>query len=1484
MSDQPVRRAALRRQRESFLAKMLTLAMIAAVIGSGLVVYNTSRLILADRNNVTAYIPDTILADAPGSAFVMLTDGRGGPLPNEPVSIEIWKDDQKVWSETAKTDGGGIATPTFQGMDFVGPVEVRVSGAGEVLTRRVNIDTTTRIFLQMDKPIYQPGQTVHIRTLAFSGTSPQVSTQNVTLEVSTPTGDRIFRKTLAPNEYGIAAYDYQLGTRLPLGLYKVKATVGKETVEKSFGVQRYVLPRFMIQFNGMRGWYEFGGTVTGTICVDYVFGERVQGSLTLVARIYADRQYDIDTITQVLVNGCMSFVLSNTYVSTPDVGGFLELNATATDTAGHSEQKSREVPMTNTPILITALADTNVPGATSTYYVIARWADGTPVADASVTYYAATSDHTQTDSRGVATISFLYEDQTSLSVTVMKGNYSSTLKTGLSPEPGVKVIADKTHYEVGETAHFQVYFSGESSTNWVYYEIVARDFVITTNRLTLQGNSATFGLQIDQSLVPLAELRVYKTLSDLTVSRDSVVFSVGTMSNLQVDISSDRPQYRPGEDVTLDFAVSESSAPVAAALGVSIVDMAVYEVDERFRGLEDAFKGEEGAVSYETQVVEYVYGERSLPPDAGAPLVVSPQSKMTNQMQSSLPDRRQEAIDAENTAIGYFWSALLLIGLVGYLGVVIAGLRSKKYAAMAVVLTVAVPSIAAVSYFAQHNYNAFSTSLGGPELQSGGVGAALPPVALEGGGGPTGGGDFQRWQCPACGGAQDQNGQQGGSIAPPARVRTFFPETWYWNPSLILGPDGHGSLTLPAPDSITTWAVDAVASTKDAKFGTGSAQVKVFQDFFVEPDMPVAAVKNDTFDLSVSVFNYLNATQDVTVQLQSEPWFVINGQSQQTLTIQPGNVAGTYFTITATEIGDHDLTVLAGNLLISDAVTRVMRVDPRGSPVDETYSGRLSNGESGTVTLSLRGNRIPGSESALVRVQPSMTAVVLDGAENYVQYVSGCGEQSMSTLNIDVLAFRLVSSGTSDAKMLELEQIVNQGIQHEMQFLLPAKNGAGRGIVWFPGDEDVHPWLTSWGLITFKDAMDAGFGLDEKILTDMQSWLVSIQNADGSWQFPEWGIYEYNNPILKSKMIATTAYIARALIYSGYPSDGPAIQKAIGYVESKVHGSWDDPYMLALSLIVLVDGGGSSSLRDEIASRLVELKRVENNTVYWKSPSSLLSDGGYMRGGYYGEYDSRTSETTGYAVIALFKQRGVTGDVAGGVEFLLSRRNEYGGYMSTQDTVVALQALLTIGSGSAVDSLDVTVRANGATVGSTHFDHSMKDLTYILDITANLTTVTTVNVSTSGTGSVVYQVVLSQYIPWDDIAPPPCELCLGVAFSSTNIRMGETSTANITLAYNGDAPQLKMVLVTVKSGAGLSFDVATLDSLVSRGTISLYEFNVNSVVLYIQNVVKGSTLSLSVVLVGSTPFQGTIEGCQAQDLYDPGLVSFVQPIDMTVVR
>src|SRR5262249_51343410 len=98
-------------------------------------------------------------------------------------------------------------------------------------------------------------------------------------------------------------------------------------------------------------------------------------------------------------------------------------------------------------------------------------------------------------------------------------------------------------------------------------------------------------------------------------------------------------------------------------------------------------------------------------------------------------------------------------------------------------------------------------------------------------------------------------GAKGGS-APPVRVREYFPETLRWEPAIITDSKGHAALSLTFADSITTWRLSASASSKAGALGGVSAPLRVFQDFFVDLDLPVSLTQNDEVAFPVAVYNY----------------------------------------------------------------------------------------------------------------------------------------------------------------------------------------------------------------------------------------------------------------------------------------------------------------------------------------------------------------------------------------------------------------------------------------------------------------------------------------------------------------------------------------------------------------------------------------------------------------------------------------------------
>lgn len=1458
-------------RRQRFLVTAVSVLIAAAAIG--VAVHNLDDAFLANKTNLVTYVPDRVTAGSASTIMVFAVDSVGNPAASREVdvSLEVGNTTTLVWS--GRTGGDGSVAPAIEFPATSGKVGVVVRSGPDTIRTSTVLDDSIRIVITTDKPVYKPGDVIHMRFLSYAGVDPLPQDSELLAEVFDPNGDKIFKKILTPNEYGICSYDLGLSDQLTQGTYTISATVGQKTVTKALTVKDYVLPRFRIDILGVKDWYSASSRIVGWLSAEYFFGEIVQGTVEVEASVYLGVWETYHTEAGPLNGGEYLFEIPPVGyavgLSVAGGNGYILLNASVTDTAGHVEKRSRVIPIAPSGLVLSVLTDSCIIGERSTFYAIARTPQGSPIANATVTMYSdgAKLIQTLTDRRGIAELTFTYSGQSAVRITGIYQFQSASVDVDLAASVGLKVLSDKDSYDVGETATFDIVYSGDSLTRNVYWDLVSRGYLIDRGVISLENGRATLSMTLGPDTEPFAQLRVYKVEENMGVVRDAVTFSVGGSSMLAVEVSAERASYSPRENVNLTFHIENGGVPTLAALGVSVVDEAVFEVESTFQGFEEIVFGLDAEfVMPQYQIITYIYsGTDSLPSESAE--IVSEMEE--GRVMSTWPSSVASAEALRDDAARGYWYALFLCGAVGT--AILLGSRARTRSRDSAVAVLAAILIVA----------GFGASL----VLTEGFGAAsnepipLIPRAPQGGFNEEfAADDFLDFDQAF---PDESTATMGGwdSAAPrPIVMRQYFPETWYWNPCLLTDEDGQAEISLMAPDSITSWQVDTIASTPDGVIGTGSASVKVFQPFFVEPDIPLSVVRGDEFPLRIMVYNYLDTQQSVTVTLIDDPWFTLTSETSKDVVVPPGYVSSVSFNITADKVGWHTVTVSGESLEASDMVVRPIEVVPDGMKEETLFNGEVGDNSNVTKTLYLEEDRIEGSENAWVKIQGGVEAVLLEGVDEFIRHVSGCGEQSLSMLSIDILAYdTAMDLGTSPEKMFEYENIVNQGLQHELIYLVEPNNGIGRGIVWFPGDIDVHPWLTSWGLIAFQDAINAGFGLDENIITDMQDWLMSIQQDDGSWEFPDWGIYEFNNPILRAKDVAATGYIARALLHSGVSGSDSHIQAAVNYVEGEISTIEDDPYSLSLSSLLLQAGSGDPSVREHIEERLEALKEAEGDAYFWDSDVNLISDG-YVS--WLGGSSPRIIETTGYATMALYGEGGHGATVQGAVKYLLDHRGELGGWMSTQDTVVAFHALAVTASGNAIEDVQVQILAEDVVVETIDMGEFNRDVTYLVDLRPHLTNVTNVTVSCTGVGSVLYSIYLEQYVPWPETPLSSPFLTLTVTYDTTSISVDDRLAAHMYLLYNGSAPMLKMILVDLRAPMGFAFDLSEFDYLDAQGIISSYDYNDRQVIVYITDVASGVPVEFDYSLVAELPIRSTLQGVVAWDMYDPeGLRSETLPLE-----
>src|SRR5205807_1363654 len=124
----------------------------------------------------------------------------------------------------------------------------------------------------------------------------------------------------------------------------------------------------------------------------------------------------------------------------------------------------------------------------------------------------------------------------------------------------------------------------------------------------------------------------------------------------------------------------------------------------------------------------------------------------------------------------------------------------------------------------------------------------------------------------------------------------------------------------------------------DGRLGATEGQLRVFQPFFVELNLPVALTRNDEVAVPVVVYNYhrdgatrKKEPQTVKLTLAAGAWFTPLDGVEKTLTLRPDEIASTSFRIKVVKVGTHNLEVTArGAGDLQDAIRREIEVIPDG--------------------------------------------------------------------------------------------------------------------------------------------------------------------------------------------------------------------------------------------------------------------------------------------------------------------------------------------------------------------------------------------------------------------------------------------------------------------------------------------------------------------------------------------------------------------------
>jgi len=1448
------------------------------------------------RLDVWLHGPSELSPGAHSPLRVLVHDpDAGAPVVGADVLAELTygtaPDDHTRQLFHGTTDARGDLIQQIALPDGVDSGRIRVTvtdGRTQVwTTHTVTTRVDNQLYLSSDKTIYKPGQDVQLRLLAVTGSDRlPVADTEASFEARDGEGNKVFRRSARTDAFGVAAITVPTDVRVNEGTWKFSATIDGRHTDLELPVERYNLPVMTLSVTTDRPFALPGELVHGHVDAFYVFGEPVIGADVIldartaagipVANLYGTTDaaggYDFDvTIPAGLDTNSLE-----------DHGDTLTLNAQVTDTAAQVERGTGSLPLAAAPIIINLIADPAavVTGQPSTAYLTVSDPLGRPLlADLDVAGLGI-DGALATSAGGVAELSFTgpAPDASTFSVTATDGaGRRHTRAFDLAPQAsqGVRLGFDRSVYRTGDDARLRVF---SPAAGRVYLDVYRGAEGVSSLAVDVMGDAAgtEVSLPITDAMRGLLTVDAFCVTADGT-SRTTRPVLVDPEGQLQITIDSDAETYRPGAEARVNVRVTDAAGnPRASSLGLTVVNEASFALGGEPRtSIRDLSGVPTDALPPGTRVFGRGPADLLNIEDPGEREQLA-QLLFAEAGEVNAPNFRYDALGEELPQVVSRLQNKASVDANTLLSQLSVLVREHGY------------TTANASWLAQqgraidpfgrpyhrsvegtdYDLRLVFTS-DGPDERPGtrdDVTASAYMASLFWGGYDTDGmyrggpaeGDFAGAGAAADAGvatppeAPAPPGASGGT-----HVRSDFRETVYANPTLITDATGTASLAFPLADSITTWRVSADGSTRDGEMGHGSHSFRTFQSFFVDFSVPTRVTAGDVLELPAVVYNYLDAPTSVTVSVDEEPWFTLDSPATQTISLRPSEVRSVRFRVQVTQAGDHALTLHGAAGDISDALVRPVSVDPDGQPEIETGSGRL-NGAT-THVFNFPTDTVEGGAQLELVLTPGFAAEAAQGMQSLMQEPNGCFEQTTSSAWPNTMVAKYLELTGQMTPELREQSIgfVTRGYQRLLTFESPTG-----GFNWW-GDSDPGNRILSAIMLWHLKDMEGLIETDDAVRDRTLSWLVSQQNADGSWDAGD--ALHAGDEVLSTSVVRATSFIAWALAHTGWADD--AVRRATTYLAANLPPE-TDLYANALAANAMAMGDRHNPVTSLLLQRLDTMGEDQGDRgILWptEAPSWTGASG-----------DAAAIETTGLVGYALMKADAYPADTAGAMRFILANKDAVGTWYNTQATMNALRALSAAATPRGSDAEGtLTVTVNGVLADTIPVNASNGDLLRRFDLTDYAVVgENSVRVEMVGTGEVSYRVTRTAYRP--ALPAPTGTFSLNVGYDATTTTVGTPIRVTAHVVNNSDGIQ-DQVMVRVGRAPGFTPRGEDLEAIVASGLASRYEVRSDDVTFYLMGFPAHGTRDLSYRLTPSLVVEALAPASSVYPYYRPDEKQMVDP-------
>ncbi|KAK3551289.1 hypothetical protein QTP70_013944 [Hemibagrus guttatus] len=551
-------------------------------------------------------------------------------------------------------------------------------------------------------------------------------------------------------------------------------------------------------------------------------------------------------------------------------------------------------------------------------------------------------------------------------------------------------------------------------------------------------------------------------------------------------------------------------------------------------------------------------------------------------------------------------------------------------------------------------------------------------------------------------------------------IRHSFPPSFAFD---ILKVNGQATTKIILPDTITTWEIQAVSLSPDHGFCVAKPlHILAFKELFISLQLPYSVRKNEQMAIVVVIYNYGKNDRELAVHMKQVEGLCSPGALSTDSYLNVSLASGSSETVTFSAVplmeGEIPITIQLYDKEFDsgvDAIQKILLVMNEGIREEQAKSTLINlNGRSDisfNIDGALPNGTVPGTDGNIfVKIEDEVFGVAAatpllnpGTVKNLIKAPHGCAEQTMIRMSPTALAIRYLDShnGWLDLEP-EMRDNALKNIDEAYNRLLTFKKPDGSYGAWktYPTSN----WLTALVVKVLSLVADCELAVteDKMIVSQLEirnsvNYLITHQDEDGS--------FIDHNPVIHREMqggiggveqdASLTAFIAialkRSLPFLDQEADAvtQSISKATRYLLLRID-ELQRPFSLAITTYCL-----SLCLEDNPVAlstwiRLKSMAIKEGDCKVWRDNEDMrLQD--EKKQNLVPSAVALTVETTAYALLAALKHKDFE-EAKMAVCFLASQENYEGGFKSTQDTIIALEALSEFAKSLPKEHFDVKVQ------------------------------------------------------------------------------------------------------------------------------------------------------------------------------------------------